>query len=142
MNLAYALAVTLLDGTALAAQFLPERMDAEDVWELIGRTTTRHDAAFDERYEDGYNTRLEIALSDGSKRTSFVDHPRGGIRQPLTNAEVREKFHTLADPLVGPDRAAQIEKAVLSLESFENIEALTELLAASAAPLYTSGTLR
>jgi aconitate decarboxylase len=138
MNLAYAVAVTLLDGTALAAQFAPERIDGEDVWALIGRTTTRHEAAFDERYEDGYNTRLEVTLNGGAKRTSFIDHPRGGIQHPLTNTEVIEKFHSLADPLVGAERAREIERAILSLESLDDIGGLTALLAASAEPLFTS----
>jgi aconitate decarboxylase len=142
MNLAYAVAVTLLDGTALAAQFAPERIDAEDVWVLIERTSIRHDTAFDERYEDGYNTRLEVTLRDGAKRTSFVEHPRGGIQQPLTNAEVVEKFHTLADPLIGAEPAGQIEHAVLSLESLDDIAALTVLLAASAEPLFKSEAAR
>jgi 2-methylcitrate dehydratase PrpD len=138
MNLAYAVAVTLLDGTALAAQFAPERIDAEDVWGLIDRTTTRHEPGFDERYEDGYNTRLEVTLRGGAKRTAFIDHPRGGIQQPLANAEVIKKFHTLTDPLVGAERAAEIEQAVLSLESLDGIETLVELLSAPAEPLFTS----
>lgn len=138
MNLAYAVAVTLLDGTALAAQFAPERIDADDVWELIDRATTRHEPGFDERYEDGYNTRLEVTLRGGAKRTSFIDHPRGGIQQPLANAEVIKKFHTLTDPLVGAERAAEIEQAVLSLESLKNIKALVELLSAPAEPLFRS----
>jgi aconitate decarboxylase len=142
MSLAYAVAVTLLDGTALAAQFAPERIDAEDVWALIERTTTRHDTVFDERYEDGYNTRLEVTLSGGARRTSFIDHPRGGVQQPLANAEVIEKFHSLADPLVGARRAGEIEHAVLSLESLENIDGLIELLAVSAEPLFTSKATR
>ncbi len=142
MNLAYAVAATLLDGTALAAQFAPERIDADDVWALIERTTTRHETAFDERYEDGYNTRLEITLSGGAKRTSFIENPRGGLHQPLTNSEVVEKFHTLADPLVGAKRAGEIEDAVLSLESQENIDGLIVLLAASARPLFMSGATR
>jgi aconitate decarboxylase len=138
MNLAYAVAVTLLDGTALAAQFAPERIDAEDVWALIGRTSTRHEAAFDERYQDGYNTRLEVTLRGGAKRTTFIEHPRGGIQQPMSNAEVLEKFHSLADPLVGVERAGRIERSVVSLESLSDIGELTALLAASAEPLFTS----
>ncbi len=142
MNLAYAVAVTLLDGTALAGQFAPERIDADDVWALIERTTIRHEAAFDERYEDGYNTRVEVTLSGGARRTSFIDTPRGGPQRPLANSEVVEKFHTLADPLVGAERAGEIEHAVLSLESLQNIDGLIELLAGSARPLFTSGATR
>jgi aconitate decarboxylase len=142
MNLAYAVVVTLLDGTALAAQFAPERIDAEDVWGLIERTTTHHEPAFDERYEDGYNTRLEVALEGGAKRTSFVEHPRGGMQQPLTNAEVVEKFRTLADPLVGSGHAREIERTVLSLESLDDIKELAGLLAVSAEPLFESEATR
>jgi len=142
MNLAYAVAVTLLDGTALAAQFAPERIEADDVWALIERTTARHETAFDERYEDGYNTRLEVTLRGGAKRTSFIENPRGGLQHPLTNSDVVEKFHVLADPLVGAEHAGEIEHAVLSLESQGNIAGLTELLAGSARPLFTSGAAR
>jgi aconitate decarboxylase len=142
MNLAYAVAVTLLDGTALAAQFAPERVEADDVWALLERTSTRHEAAFDERYEDGYNTRLEVTLSGGARRTAFIEHPRGGLQQPLTNSEVVGKFHTLADPLIGAKRAGEIEHAVLSLESLEDIDDLIELLAVSSRPLFAGGATR
>jgi len=129
MNAAYAVAVTLLDGTALAAQFAPERIDADDVWELIERTTVRHEPGFDQRYEDGYNTRLRLLFTDGSERESFVDHPRGGIVRPLTNVDVVEKFRALVAPLIDAPRAAAIERTVLELERFDDARHLIGLLA-------------
>jgi aconitate decarboxylase len=136
MSLAYAVAVTLLDGTALAAQFAPERIDADDVWALIERTTALHEPAFDERYEDGYNTRLEVRLASGATRTAFVEHPRGGVARPLSNREIAEKFQTLAAPLAGAERAAGIERAVLGIESLPSLAELAELLAAPVEPLF------
>jgi 2-methylcitrate dehydratase PrpD len=140
MNLAYAVAVTLLDGTALAAQFAPERIESEDVWALIERTTTHHDASFDERYEDGYNTRLEVTLVGGLTRTAFIDHPRGGLGSPLTNAEVVEKFRTLTTPLLGFERAQAIETTVLALDALESIDDLVGLLAAPVDALFEVGS--
>jgi aconitate decarboxylase len=137
MNLAYAVAVTLLDGTALAAQFAPSRIDADDVWALIGRTTLRHEPAFDARLQDGYNTRLEVVLTDGSTRESFVDMPRGGLLKPLSNDDVVEKFRALTEPLIDADRARAIEAAVLGIEELADIGELTELLAAPVAPIFT-----
>ena len=138
MNLAYAVAVTLLDGTALAAQFAPERIEADDVWALIERTTTRHETVFDERYEDGYNTRLEVTLHDGAMRPPYRPSPR---RHPAAahQSRGRREVPRLADPLVGAERAGEIEQAVLSLESLENIDGLIELLAVSARPLFRAG---
>jgi 2-methylcitrate dehydratase PrpD len=140
MNLAYAVGVTLLDGTALAAQFAPERIDSDDVWEFIERTTVRHEPAFDERVEDGYNARLEVALSGGRPRSSFVEHPRGGLLQPLTNEEVVEKFRALVEPLIGVDRTRAIEQSVLAIEELAEASELVELLAAPAKPMFASPT--
>jgi 2-methylcitrate dehydratase PrpD len=140
MNLAYAVAVTLLDGTALAAQFAPERIEADDVWKLIERTTTRHEASFDERYEDGYNTRLHVTLVGGGTRSAFVDHPRGGIQSPLSDAEVVEKFRALTTPLLGSERTRAVEAAVLGLEDLRHIDDLAGLLAAPADALFQLGS--
>jgi 2-methylcitrate dehydratase PrpD len=129
MNLAYAVAVTLLDGTALAAQFTPTRIDADDVWRLIECTTVRHDALFDERHEHGYNTRLRIALNDGCQREAFVEHPRGGLLQPLTNWEIVAKFRTLTAPIIDAKRSERIEATVLGLEDLEDVIQLAQLLA-------------
>jgi 2-methylcitrate dehydratase PrpD len=136
MNVAYAAAVTLLDGTALAAQFAPGRIDADDVWELIARTTTRHEIAFDQRYEDGYNTRLRVTFLDGSEREAFVEHPRGGIARPLSEAEVIDKFRTLTEGVIDPDRSAAIEHTVLAIEELDDARELVALLAAPANAIF------
>ena len=129
MNLAYAVAVTLLDGTALAAQFAPDRIDADDVWRLIDRTTVMIDPAFDEVYENGYNTRLRLTTVAGGSLEAFVDHPRGGIVRPLTNAEIIEKFRTLTAPLIDSARGHAIEAAVLGLDELDDAGELVALLA-------------
>jgi 2-methylcitrate dehydratase PrpD len=130
MNLAYAVAVTLLDGTALPAQFSPERIDADDVWALIERTTLRHEPSFDERPQDGYNTLLHVVLLDGTTREAFVEMPRGAMAKPLSDDEVVEKYRALTGPLVDEGRAQAIERTVLGLEQLEDIGELVELLAA------------
>jgi 2-methylcitrate dehydratase PrpD len=142
MSLAYAVAVTLLDGTALAAQFVPSRIDADDVWELIERTTLRHEPAFDERLEDGYKTRLELTSDDGRTRISRVDSPRGGLMRPLSNHEVVEKFRELTAPLIGRDRARAIESNVLSIEELDDVGELLSLLAAPVEPIFALGAAR
>ncbi len=128
MNAAFAVAVTLLDGTALAAQFADQRIASDDVWQLIERTTIRHEPEFDKRREDGYNTRLRVRLRDGAVREAFVEHPRGGIYQPLPNEEVVEKFRTLVAGLVDEEHAHSIEHAVLHLDELDDARELARLL--------------
>jgi aconitate decarboxylase len=135
MNVAYAVAVTLLDGTALAAQFAPERIDADDVWGLIDRTTVRHEPQFDQRPADGYNTRLCVELRDGPVREAFIEHPRGGILDPLGNDDVVEKFRALTAEIVADDHARLIEEAVLHLDELDDARELATLLGAPLASI-------
>src|SRR5690606_21026432 len=63
MNLAYAAAVALIDGAAFVEQFSPERLAADDVWDLVGRTTVVWDTEIDARGEEArWTSRLQVEL--------------------------------------------------------------------------------
>jgi aconitate decarboxylase len=48
MNVAYAVAVALLDGEVLMDQFSTKRINKDDLWSLIKRTRTHHEKAYDQ----------------------------------------------------------------------------------------------
>ncbi len=132
MNIAYAVAVALLDGTVGPAQFTDERIDADDVWALIARTTVeqvdrRQDPAWN---QPGYNTRVTFRLHDGRDVTHALNQPHGGPDSPLTDDAIVAKFRGLSAHVIDPDRAQQIERRVLALESERDLGPLIDLLAA------------
>ncbi|GHE05086.1 MmgE/PrpD family protein [Streptomyces alanosinicus] len=132
MNIAYATAVALLDGHVRPEQFTPARLDADDVWQLIGRTEVTQ---VDEQQEPswdrpGYNTRLTLILRDGTVLTRALNQPHGGPDDPLTLDEIRAKYRALTARVMAPGRAAEIERLVLGLEAQPDLARLVELLAA------------
>ncbi|WP_327281162.1 MULTISPECIES: MmgE/PrpD family protein [unclassified Streptomyces] len=132
MNIAYATAVALLDGQVRPEQFTPARIDGDDVWQLIGRTEVLQ---VDEQQEPGwdrpgYNTRITVALRGGEIFTRALNQPHGGPDDPLTNAEIREKYRVLTGRVMDADRAEQIEREVLDLENLPDLGRLLDLLAA------------
>ncbi len=93
MNVAYVVAVALLDGDVLVDQFRQDRINRDDVWALIDRTLTHHERAYDNLPADEQlTTRVRITLKDGKTRTAKVVHPRGTGDRSLTNTEIREKY--------------------------------------------------
>ncbi len=129
MNLAYTLAVAILDGQALVHQFSPERIDANDVWALIPRIKGHHDKAFDEGSKlNSVSSRIKVKLTNGNVREIFVAAP-SMISNPMDRERIVQKFHHLTDGLVARDRQAQIVEAILSLETVDDIKLLTGLLA-------------
>ncbi len=129
MNVAYAVAVALLDGEVLVDQFTQDRINSDDVWNLIDRTVTHHERAYDNLPADErLTTRVRVTLKDGSAHTAKVVHPRGTGDRNLTNAEIRDKYTKLTRGAISAERQAAIEKAVLNVDTLDDITQLSDLL--------------
>jgi hypothetical protein len=99
MNVAYAVAVALLDGDVLVDQFTHDRINSDDVWRLIDRTLTHHERAYDTLPADErLTTQVRLTLTDGTTRAAKVVHPRGTGDRNLTNADIRDKYAKLTPP--------------------------------------------
>ena len=130
MNIGYATAVTLLDGTALPEQFTAARLDADDVWQLLDRTQVELDPAIDalppaERFQ----TNITLTCTDGSTETESVFAPHGHPDDPITNDEIVAKFHALTDRVMASERATAIVAAVHGLAAAGSPAQLIDLLA-------------
>src|SRR4029077_13849468 len=69
MNVAYAVAVALLDGEVLVDQFSEKRINSDDVWNLIDRTKPRHEKSYDQLpVDERLTTRVRLTFKDGSTR--------------------------------------------------------------------------
>ena len=71
--------------------------------------------------------RVTLHMRDGRQLDSGLMTPRWDHTAPPTETELRAKFHDLADPVLGCDRATRIEAALETLE-LKPLSRLTELL--------------
>jgi len=129
MNVAYVVAVALLDGDVLVDQFSQARINRDDVWKLIDRTIIHHEMAYDSLPTDEQlTTNVRVTYNDGTTRAVKVVHPRGTGDRNLTNADIRDKYTKLTHRVISADRQAAIEKAVLNIDNLDDIAQLGELL--------------
>jgi aconitate decarboxylase len=129
MNIAYVVAVALLDGNVLIDQFAEDRINRDDVWRLIDRTQTHHEESYDKLPTDQQlRTRIRLMLEDGSVREATVTHPRGTGDHLLSDADIVEKYRSLTHSVVAPERQAAIEQAVLGIDQLDDIGELVGLL--------------
>ena len=135
MNVAYAVAVAILDGAAMVQQFAPQRTDRDDVWQLIPEITAHHDPEFDKIAGRGRSARMTVTLKDGSKLQHFTEVART-IATPLTDAQVVAKYRVLTDGIVDPRRQRDIEDRVLNLEAMTSTAELSRLLAPPVEPVF------
>jgi 2-methylcitrate dehydratase PrpD len=71
--------------------------------------------------------RVTVTLTDGRSSTQACESHRGDFRQPFAEAEIRAKFRELAETVLVPEGAAQVERAIDRSEEWSSIAELTEL---------------
>jgi 2-methylcitrate dehydratase PrpD len=134
MNIAYATAAALLDGNVLPEQFTPARLDSDDIWALIAATTVHLDESLaDADVTEKFRTDVAVTTRDGALHRARVALPHGAPNDPVTNDELRAKFHALADRVTRRGRAEAIEHSVVNLDDLDDVGQLIDLLAAPVA---------
>lgn len=126
VSLPYAVAVSLVDGQALPAQFADARLDDPVVRRLAGLVEVIPDASL----ARGVSCRLTATLGTGETFESLVDYPRGSVENPLDDEALLAKSRSLGAPVIGADRFAEVAALVATFEDQPNVDGLMALLVA------------
>ncbi|MCL6552148.1 MAG: MmgE/PrpD family protein [Firmicutes bacterium] len=126
-SMPYLVAAALLDGEVTARQFSPARIQGEDVRQLMARTEVVEEPALTAAYPAGIPTVVEVRERSGRTWTARVDFPPGHARNPLTDAQLEEKFRHLAAPVLGPRTEAAL-RALWALDQCASVREVTPLL--------------
>jgi 2-methylcitrate dehydratase len=126
-SLPYMLAVALLDGQVMPEQYTRERIDRDDVRNLIKRIDVRPRAEFSSRFPNEMPCSLTVMLRDGRRLSKEKQDYEGFRSRPMSWQAVTHKFEQLSANWVAPDRQLQIIDTVRDLEKV-HVAALTRLL--------------
>jgi 2-methylcitrate dehydratase len=124
-SLPYLVAVALLDGTVMPAQFLPDRIHGEDVQKLLEKIHVRPSQEFSRHFPQELRCRLRLLLKDGRTLSVAKRDYEGFTTRPASWESVVRKFRALSGHLTTSSQA-QIVDAVASLETIP-IRRLTAL---------------
>jgi len=128
-SIPYLVAAALHDGAVAPATFAPSRIQDPALRPLIKKLTVDEDPEFTRRYPAESCTRVEITMAGGRRLTAETRHPKGHRANPLTDAEVEQKFRGLADGRLGAEGSARVLDEVWNLEKAPTLDALLESLA-------------
>lgn len=127
-SLQYILAVALLDGAVMPAQYLPERIIRKDVQGLLRKVRVRPNEEFSRRFPEAHACRVRVKLLDGRRLEVEKADYEGFHTRPMSWSRVASKFEALAFGHVDASLRKEIINKVERLEDVE-LEELTSLLA-------------
>jgi len=125
MNVFYALSVMALDRAAMAEQFREDRLADPRILDYMRRIRVTVDPGFDAKgnvYR--YATRVAVTAKGGARHVRETFYRPGSPENPLSQAQVEEKFALLAAHAVGAEASARIRRNVQALDTLPSIEPL------------------
>lgn len=127
-SLPYMVAVALLDGQVMPAQYRVERIKSPDVQDLLRKVKVRPAEAFSRRFPEEMPCRITVALRDGRTYSKEKRDYEGFVTRPIRWESVVEKFEKLSRPYASPALQRELIAAVDNLENLQ-VSDLTGLLA-------------
>src|ERR1700749_659258 len=126
-SLPYLLAVALLDGDVMPAQFAPDRIMRADVQRLLKKVSVRPNQEFTAQYPAKMPANITVRLQDGKVIEHEVQDFPGLASHPFTWQDSVEKFDRLVTGRVDGGLSREIKDAVRSLENIQ-VRQLMQLL--------------
>jgi 2-methylcitrate dehydratase PrpD len=122
----YAAAAILHDRELSLAQFEPARYDDPQLRRFAAeRVEVKADPEL-----TGVQALVEADMADGSTIAVRCDHPRGSPENPLTRAQIEDKFRTYARARLSDAHVEQVIGAVTQLEKLGSTRKLMDMLRA------------
>jgi 2-methylcitrate dehydratase len=121
-SIPYLVAVALLDGQVLPAQFDSKRILREDVQDLLQRVEVHPDPVLSALFPHQHACRVRIVLGDGLVLAREKRDYLGFTTRPMGWKEILQKFHNLADAIAGRQLADEIVIAVQQLEEIRAVD--------------------
>jgi 2-methylcitrate dehydratase PrpD len=120
----YAAAAVLHDGALTLAQFAPARYDDAALRAFAGeKVDVRPDPSV-----TGSQAMVEVVMNNGARYAARCDHPLGSFENPLSRAQVEQKFRTYAADVLARSHIEDVIEAVDRLETFGSVRKLMDLL--------------
>lgn len=126
-SLPYCTAAALMDGDVTLASFDKTRFTDPKLLALTSKVKVHLDHDLSLRYPRGIPNRLRLTLADGRTLVKEVEFPRGHAENPMSDAEVEQKFRRAVEPVYGTARADAILKQCWTLNELLSVRDLLSL---------------
>ncbi len=123
-SIPYLVAYAFQHGAVTPHSFSQDDLQDAAIRALIGAMSIDEDPDFTQRFSAEYNCDMEVTTTSGRQLSAAVTYPKGHCRNPLSDAEVEDKFRGLAHEVLSPDACKTALDFLWSIEQAPNLHPL------------------
>ncbi len=121
-SIAFPVAAIIARGQVGVAELAEDTLQDPEILRLSQATELIDDPHLTEISQGKRWAEVTLVLQDGTRLTAAPRTPRGDTDMPLSDAEISEKFHLFADPVLGEARTQELEQLSGSFDSLSPAE--------------------
>lgn len=121
----FSAAVTFLTGQATLHQFTEEMARAPQIGRLLEKVTIKVDPLLDSAWPEKWSSRVEARLKSGESVVHQIDYPKGDVKNPMDEDELREKYLSL---LMGHATDSMVDRIMEKVKHIEDLKSVKELI--------------
>jgi 2-methylcitrate dehydratase len=130
-SLPYIVGMALLEGKIDNSTYTEKKFRDPKILEFLKKITVVEDRTLSAMYPEAVANRVTVKLSSGKVVSKQVDYHKGHPKNPMSDAEVEEKFQRLTREYLDKNRARRILDAVWNLEKAKDVARVISLMAIS-----------
>jgi len=129
-SLPYVIAAALAERQVTPAQFEMNKIMDPTIRAQLKKVEVVADPEIEKVFPALQRVIVNITIKDGSVFTKQLDYPKGDPRNPLTDAEIEEKFSALAEGVLSEKAQKKLIDAIWNLEKIGSVSKLMALMKA------------
>jgi len=129
-SLPYVIAAALAERQVTPAQFTMKKIMDPKIRAQLKKVEVVADPEIEKVFPALQQVIVDITTVDGRSYSKQLDFPKGDPRNPLTDAEIEEKFTALADGVLSAQAQKKLINAVWNLEKISSVSKLMALMKA------------
>ena len=134
-SLPYAVAAGLVLGRVRFAAFSEEKLNDPDIRSVMSRIEFETDPDAEAKFPNFRSAIVTVETMDGARYEHHSPTRKGDPDNPLSDAELEDKYRELVDPVIGPDAASKLLDECWRLEQVHDVAQLSYARAAAVAQL-------
>jgi len=121
-------ALALMFGIVEKKHFDAEYLNNPQILELMKKIQVEESPECNQLFPESSANRVEVMTDKGERLAEMVRYHRGHPKNPMTDVEIEQKFHSLTRALLPSDRRNEILSLIWNLELVEDTSTILHLL--------------
>jgi 2-methylcitrate dehydratase PrpD len=120
-SMPFGAAVAVLYGAAGIDQFTEDNARSKSVRCMMGKVVLQKDIRIEKNFPEEWAARVAVDLDDGRQLETFIQHPKGDPKNPLSWDELIAKFKSLTGPVISASRSDEIIASIREGKSLHGL---------------------